>query len=229
MFIGSGALMELVTEQQISTVLDKFYERVRKDDLLAPVFAAVEDWDEHLERLGEFWSSVMLMSGRYKGNPISMHLLHTHRIQPEMFDRWLELWEMTTKEVLPPEAAATMLAKARRIASRLAAAIHGSGQSSAASNATDAVARPYKVTAEFSEKTIPSPLLNTHSLKPGTWGVIRVKSGAVRYRGETLSPSVILDESHPGVIPPETPHHLELTGPVTLAIEFYDRKPVNLQ
>lgn len=123
--------MELITEQQISTVLGKFYDRVRKDDLLAPVFAVVEDWDEHLERLGEFWSSVMLMSGRYKGNPISMHLLHADRIRPEMFDRWLGLWEITTKEILPPQSAATMQAKARRIAGRLAAAIHGSRPGSA--------------------------------------------------------------------------------------------------
>lgn len=223
------ALMELVTERQISAVLDRFYDRVRKDELLGPVFAVVEDWDQHLKRLGEFWSSVMLMSGRYKGNPVSMHLLHADRIRPEMFDRWLGLWEMTTQEKLPPQSAVAMQAKARRIAGRLTAAIHGNRPGPAAPAAVGVATRPYRVTAEFSEETVPRPLLTAHSLKAGTWGVIRVRSGAIRYRDEPLSPGTILDESHPGFVPPEIPHRLELIGPVTLAIEFYDQEPANLQ
>lgn len=59
--------------------------------------------------------------------------------------------------------------------------------------------------------------------------LIRVKSGPIRHPDKTLSPGIVLDESHPGAIPPETPHHLELIGSVTLAIEFYDRKPATFQ
>jgi hemoglobin len=84
---------------------------------------AVHDWAEHLDRLEDFWSSVMLASGRYKGNPVVIHLMHAHRITPGMFGRWLELWEQTTGELLPDEVARTAQAKARRIAKSLQVAI----------------------------------------------------------------------------------------------------------
>jgi hemoglobin len=84
---------------------------------------AIHDWAEHLERLEDFWSSVMLASGRYKGNPVVIHLIHAHRITPGMFGRWLELWEQTTGELLPDEVARTAQAKARRIAKSLQVAI----------------------------------------------------------------------------------------------------------
>ncbi len=105
-------------------LLRRFYDQVRRDAELGPVFNdAVHDWTEHLDRLEDFWSSVMLASGRYKGNPVVIHLIHANRITPGMFSRWLELWEQTTGELLPDEVARTLQAKARRIAKSLQAAI----------------------------------------------------------------------------------------------------------
>jgi hemoglobin len=105
-------------------LLRRFYDQVRCDAELGPVFNdAVQDWAEHLGRLEDFWSSVMLASGRYKGNPVVIHLIHAHRITPGMFSRWLELWEQTTGELLPDEVARTAQAKARRIARSLQVAI----------------------------------------------------------------------------------------------------------
>ncbi len=66
-----------MTEADLQALVDRFYAKVRADDLLGPLFnRAVEDWPEHLERLGAFWSSVMLTSGRYKGSPMGAHLRH---------------------------------------------------------------------------------------------------------------------------------------------------------
>jgi hemoglobin len=108
----------------LPVLLRRFYDRVRRDAELGPVFNdAVHDWPEHLDRLEDFWSSVMLASGRYKGNPIVIHLIHAQRITPGMFGRWLELWEQTTGELLPDEVARTAQAKARRIAKSLQVAI----------------------------------------------------------------------------------------------------------
>ena len=54
-----------LSDEGLRQVIGAFYARVREDDALGPVFnGAVADWDEHLERLGDFWSSVMLTSGR---------------------------------------------------------------------------------------------------------------------------------------------------------------------
>ncbi|QJP14267.1 group III truncated hemoglobin [Starkeya sp. ORNL1] len=111
-------------EAVLPALLARFYEKVRRDDELGPLFNdAVHDWTDHLQRLGDFWSSVMLTSGRYKGNPVVIHLLHAHRITPELFERWLALWTETTSEMLPREVAAAMQVKARRIAETLKSAL----------------------------------------------------------------------------------------------------------
>jgi len=112
-------------EAWLRPLVDRFYDRVRKDALLGPVFsAAVHDWDDHLARLTDFWSSVMLTSGRYKGSPVALHMMHASSMTSERFERWLELWRLTSDELLPPAAAAAVQAKAARIAENLQSAIH---------------------------------------------------------------------------------------------------------
>ena len=116
--------IEGITEERLSELVDLFYGRVRKDDLIGPVFnRAIDDWPEHLERLQAFWSSVMLTSGRYKGRPLPAHVKHGDSIRQASFDRWLELWREATEEVLPPAAAAAMQEKAGRIAESLSLGI----------------------------------------------------------------------------------------------------------
>lgn len=107
-------------EEGLRRLVDAFYARVRGDEALGPVFAdAVHDWPEHLEKLAAFWSSVMLTSGRYKGQPVPAHMKHRDRITPALFDRWLGLWRRTTSELMAPDAAALLQAKAARIAESL--------------------------------------------------------------------------------------------------------------
>lgn len=114
----------MLNEAALPALLARFYEKVRRDGDLGPLFDdAIHDWPGHLERLGEFWSSVMLASGRYKGNPVAVHLTHAPRITPEMFERWLGLWAETTSEMLPGAVAAAMQARARRIAETLQGAL----------------------------------------------------------------------------------------------------------
>lgn len=109
-----------IDEQGLGRLIAVFYARVRDDAELGPIFNdAIGDWPEHLEKLTAFWSSVMLTSGRYKGNPVAAHLKHGARIEPALFERWLALWARTTAEVMPPEAAAELQAKASRIAESL--------------------------------------------------------------------------------------------------------------
>src|SRR3546814_13745637 len=109
-----------IDEQELERLVALFYARVRADEELGPIFNdAIDDWPEHLEKLVAFWSSVVLTSGRYKGNPMAAHLKHRDRITPALFDRWLGLWNMTTSEVMPPKAAAILQEKAARIAQSL--------------------------------------------------------------------------------------------------------------
>ena len=64
-----------ITEQAITRLVDGFYASVRQDSQLAPVFdraIAEAEWPAHT--MYRFWSSVMLTSGRYKGNPMAVHM-----------------------------------------------------------------------------------------------------------------------------------------------------------
>jgi hemoglobin len=114
----------IVDEAALPVLLERFYALVRADAELGPVFeAAIDDWPAHLARLADFWSSIMLTSGRYKGNPTAKHLRHADRITAPMFDRWLALWRQATAERLSTAAAAAMVAKAERIAESLKLAL----------------------------------------------------------------------------------------------------------
>ena len=107
-----------LTGQDLARLVDRFYEAVRRDAVLGPVFApVVDDWDAHKSTLVEFWTSVVLRSGRYRGNPMAMH--RRLPIQARHFDRWLELWERTARETLGDAHARTMTGHARRIGASL--------------------------------------------------------------------------------------------------------------
>ena len=109
-----------MTEEELATLVEQFYAKVRSDDVLGPVFnAAVDDWPEHLEKLSAFWSSVMLTTGRYRGNPMAAHMKQKSAIEPSMFVRWLAHWRETAHEILDERGAEAVVAKAERIAESL--------------------------------------------------------------------------------------------------------------
>lgn len=119
-----SARPEMTTKLMVQTGLDEeiltrlvhgFYDRVRADPLLGPVFAErIADWGPHLAKMVEFWSSVALMTGRYHGSPIPKHL--PLPVNAEHFARWLALFRATAFEVCPPEGAEWVIARAERIA-----------------------------------------------------------------------------------------------------------------
>ena len=64
-----------IDEAMIEQLVRGFYARIRADELLGPIFAArIQDWEPHLQRMCAFWSSVVLQSGVYHGQPMRMHL-----------------------------------------------------------------------------------------------------------------------------------------------------------
>lgn len=84
-----------VSKGNIHQLLARFYSRFRQKPQLGPVFARAvgttdAEWALHLAHLADFWSSVMLRSSRYHGDPFSTHL-HLPDLEPAMFDRWLAL------------------------------------------------------------------------------------------------------------------------------------------
>jgi hemoglobin len=99
-----------IDEAMIERLVRTFYCRARRDPLIGPIFESkVHDWERHLRRLCAFWSSVALMSGRYHGQPMVAHL--PLPIDSPRFDRWLEIFAETAREVCPPVAAAQVRGK----------------------------------------------------------------------------------------------------------------------
>jgi len=79
---------DLDIETATPAVLRAFHARVDSDELLGPIFnAAAHDWDEHLDRTDDFWSSVMLSTGRYKSNSVAKHLPLAPQIGQACFTR----------------------------------------------------------------------------------------------------------------------------------------------
>ena len=114
-----------ITEALIERLVREFYAKVRSDEVLGPIFEArISDWEPHLQRMFAFWSSVALMSGRYHGSPMAKHM--PLPVDADHFDRWLQLFEATAREVCAPEAATHFVELARRIAASLELGIAGS-------------------------------------------------------------------------------------------------------
>lgn len=107
-----------IDEAMIERLVRAFYDRARRDPLIGPVFETmVHDWEAHIGQMCAFWSSVALMSGRYHGQPMVIH--QPLPIDTPYFDRWLEIFAATAREVCPPAAAAHFLERAYRIADSL--------------------------------------------------------------------------------------------------------------
>lgn len=114
---------DVITEATIKRLVDDFYLKVRRDAQLGPVFEAAigksdTEWGPHLEKMYAFWSSIMLTSGRYHGNPLKKHK-DLPAFDIRLFDRWLELFAQTAHEVHTPDIASTYIGKSLRIAESL--------------------------------------------------------------------------------------------------------------
>jgi hemoglobin len=107
-----------VDEPMIDRLVRGFDARARHDPLIGPIFdLEVGDWEAHFARMRDFWSSVTLMSGRYHGQPMAVHL--PLPIDTPHFNRWLNLFAATARELCPPAAAAHFIERAHRIADSL--------------------------------------------------------------------------------------------------------------
>ena len=93
----------------------EFYRRARRDERLGPVFEAhVDEWDAHLSRMTDFWSAALLRTGRYSGRPVERHR-SIGSLAAGHFDRWVELFEETVRDLCPPRQADAFLVRARRM------------------------------------------------------------------------------------------------------------------
>jgi hemoglobin len=94
---------DITFRRDIEQLIDRFYERVRADDVIGFLFNDVArvDWPKHLPVMYDFWDFLLLGGDTYRGNPIQRHFdLHAlHPLSAEHFDRWIELFTGTVDEL----------------------------------------------------------------------------------------------------------------------------------
>jgi len=87
---------DLCTEQEIEDMLRAFYDTVRQDEQLGPIFDTyIGDWNEHLAKLTDFWSSILRGTRRFRGTPMPKHVALPD-LSASLFERWLALFRDTT-------------------------------------------------------------------------------------------------------------------------------------
>ncbi len=91
-------LNDITTEDDVRTMVDTFYDKVNKDELLSPVFNdfAAVDWSRHLPVMYAFWNSLILGIPGYRGAPFPKHI--ELPISREHFERWLHLFRENIDE-----------------------------------------------------------------------------------------------------------------------------------
>lgn len=113
-------MKDLNTRQDIKHLVDSFYKKARKDDLIGIYFTEVVqlDWDVHMPVMYDFWETTLLGSGPYRGNPMLKHIdLHRKRpLEGAHFDRWLNLWVETVRRLFEGENAENAVKRATQIA-----------------------------------------------------------------------------------------------------------------
>lgn len=127
--LNNAAPYDTFSEEALTLTVHSFYDKVRTDAYLSPVFDAhITDWTPHLARMVSFWSTVLGTEARYtrsnKGAPPQMHQAIPELEIPH-FAHWLELWDATTNGVYVPELAQHIQATARRMAHVLSAHLTG--------------------------------------------------------------------------------------------------------
>ena len=104
---------DITNREDIKLLVDIFYDKVKIDGLIGPVFSHV-NWPHHLPIMYDFWSSMLLGDQTYRGNPLQKHL--PLPIQPQHFERWLTLFKATVDENFTGEKATEVKMRAEGIA-----------------------------------------------------------------------------------------------------------------
>jgi hemoglobin len=105
--------MKLIENRNdIRTLVNTFYSKIRKNELLGPIFNGHipdDKWEEHLSKLTDFWETNLFGVANFKGNPTQKHIAVdknlNHTIEQEHFGMWLQLWFATIDELFEGETA----------------------------------------------------------------------------------------------------------------------------
>jgi hemoglobin len=111
---------DISTRQDIEKMVESFYSKVRDNELLGPIFDRVigNNWSVHLNKMYDFWETILLNKKTYWGRPFPPHLkLEVTKIH---FDTWQQLFQENIDELFEGDRAA----EAKKRAVLMAALFH---------------------------------------------------------------------------------------------------------
>ena len=115
---------QIQSREDVSLLVHSFYAKIRKDEEIGHFFNdVIKDWDEHLEKLTNFWEMNLFGVRNYMGNPIEAHIEVDQNsggvITTNEFGIWLNHWFATIDELFEGENAETLKRRARKMSSML--------------------------------------------------------------------------------------------------------------
>ena len=117
----NSSRFDITDRRDVACLVNVFYDRVRDDDILGPIFNDIAhvDWATHLPRMYDFWESVLFARATFKGTPLVVHrtLARQAPLTAEAFDRWIALFQATVDDLF----SGTMADHAKNSAARIAA------------------------------------------------------------------------------------------------------------
>lgn len=116
--------IELKNRDNINFLVRTFYTKVRKDEILGPIFnGIITDWEGHFELLTDLWETQLFLKRNYHGNPVTAHqevdVTMNHSITSEHFGLWLNLWFATIDELFVGEMAWIAKNRAQKMSTML--------------------------------------------------------------------------------------------------------------
>lgn len=111
---------DITSEADVQLLVDSFYQKVLADPIIGFLFTEVValSWQKHLPIMYSFWSSLLLGTHTYAGNPMRIHIELDKKspLSAQHFTRWLELWANTVNELFSGKTAAEAITRANTIA-----------------------------------------------------------------------------------------------------------------
>jgi hemoglobin len=108
-------MSDIASEDDIKKLVNGFYEKARKSLVIGHIFNDVVkvNWEHHLPVMYSFWSSILLGTDTYKGNPMTKHIELNKQVAltGSSFTEWVSLFRETVDDLF--EGSVTEEAKKR--------------------------------------------------------------------------------------------------------------------
>jgi hemoglobin len=111
-----NSIKEIISLEDVKKLVDTFYEKIREDELLGPIFnERIQDrWPQHLEKMYTFWQTLLLNERTYFGSPFPAHA--SLPVSGEHFKKWMDLFTQTVDELFTGEKATEAKWRAEKMA-----------------------------------------------------------------------------------------------------------------